>query len=110
MYAASTHFDLIDVFDLPRSSRDHAASTPLANASKLFLNISASFVACASYAAGSFHVFLGVRTSLGTPGTAAGTSKPKTGSFTYFALSSWPESAAVTIARVCASFMREPVP
>ena len=87
-----------------------AASTPLANASKFFLNISASFFACASYAAASFQVFLGERTSLGTPGTAVGTSKPKTGSFTYFAWSSWPESAAVTMARVCASFMREPVP
>ena len=72
--------------------------------------MAASFRAWASYAAGSDHVARGVRTSGGTSGTAAGTSKPNTGSFVKVARSSAPASAARTIARVWASFIRVPTP
>ena len=43
-------------------------------------NIAASFFACLSYSAPSFHVLRGCRTSDGTPSTAVGIGKPKIGS------------------------------
>src|SRR6187455_3637585 len=51
-----------------------------------------------------------MRMSAGTPGTSAGTSSPKIGSLVYFTLSSFPSSAAFTIAREYAILTRDPVP
>src|SRR5688572_14798245 len=86
-----------------------AAST-LPNFSKFLRNISASFFACASYAAPSLQVRRGFNTSVGTSVTSDGIAKPNTGSRSVLALSSAPPSAAATIFLVCDSFMRLPVP
>src|SRR5688500_15426585 len=84
--------------------------TSFSNALKFSMNIAASFRACSSYAALSFHVVRGSSTSLGTPGHEAGMSTLKTACVRYWTLSSCPPSAAVIMARVCAIFMRLPVP
>src|SRR5688572_16680788 len=86
-----------------------AAST-LPNFSKFLRNISASFFACASYAAPSLQVRRGFNTSVGTSVTSDGIAKPNTGSSSVLTLSSAPPSAAATIFLVCDSFMRLPVP
>src|SRR6185312_715572 len=57
--------------------------TSASNALKLSANIFASFAACASYSAGLVHVVRGFRTSDGTPGHAAGTSRLNSRSFSY---------------------------
>src|SRR4051812_44440382 len=87
-----------------------ASVTCVRYCSKFSRNIRTRSRALASYAAGSAQVARGVSTLAGTPGTAAGTSTPNTGSFTNRAPSSAPERAARTIARVYESFIREPVP
>src|SRR5687768_1027091 len=86
-----------------------AAST-LPNFSKFLRNISASLIACASYAAPSLHVRRGFNTSVGTSVTSDGIARPNTGSSSVLTLSSAPPSAAATIFLVCDSFMRLPVP
>src|SRR6185312_3936367 len=73
-------------------------------------NMPASFFACASYAAPSFHVDRASSTFDGTPSTAVGTARPNTGSVFVGASFSLPLSRARTMARVWESFMRDPTP
>src|SRR3954462_15754198 len=70
----------------------------------------ASFLAWASYAAGSAHVPRGDSTAEGTSGTEVGTSNPNTGSLVNLTFSIEPESAARSMALVCVSFILVPVP
>src|SRR5512140_3376108 len=77
---------------------------------KFSWNIRASFRAVRSYAAGSSHVDLGSRTSGGTPGQLVGTRSPKIGSTFIPTPSSFPESAARSIALVWPISIRCPVP
>src|SRR5687767_13177082 len=86
------------------------APSTLPNFSKFLRNISASFLACASYASPSLQVRRGLSTSLGTSLTSDGIANPNTESTSVLTLSNAPLSAAATICRVCASFMRFPVP
>jgi hypothetical protein len=86
------------------------AAAPVPNFSKFLWNIAASFAACASYAALSAQVSRVCRTESGTPGTAVGTASPNSGSTTVGTSSSAPASTARTMARVCGSFCRVPVP
>src|SRR5262249_61070081 len=86
------------------------ASLALANFAKFLTKRPARSLAFASYAAVSFHVFRGFSTSLGTPGHAKGTLTPNTACGSVVTSSSCPLSAAVSIARVCGSFIRLPTP
>src|ERR687887_178774 len=58
----------------------------------------------------SFQVLTGLRISLGTPGSAVGTAKPKYLSVRNSTLRRLPLSAAVSSARVTLIGMREPTP
>ena len=83
-----------------------------ANFSKFSRNISASFCACASYAAGSAHVLRGDRAPRSARRESlSGTARPNTGSVVVGARRRARRRAArCTIARVWASFMRLPTP
>src|SRR4029078_9746988 len=77
-----------------------SASTWASNLAKFFLNMPTSARAVLSNSALSFQVLTGSRISLGTPGSAVGTAKPKYLSVRNSTLRKEPSSAAVSTARV----------
>src|SRR4051812_36770236 len=87
-----------------------SASTWASNLAKFFWNIPTRARAVLSNSSLSFQVLTGLRISLGTPGSAVGTAKPKYLSVRNSTLRSEPSSAAVSSARVTLIGMREPVP
>src|SRR6202012_996466 len=87
-----------------------SASTWASNLAKFFWNMPTSARAVLSNSALSFQVLTGSRISLGTPGSAVGTAKPKYLSVRNSTLRKEPSSAAVSSARVTLIGIREPVP
>src|SRR5215472_8484380 len=87
-----------------------SGSTLASNLAKFFWNIATSARAVLSNSSLSFQVLTGLRISLGTPGSAVGTAKPKYSSVRNSTLRRDPSSAAVSSARVTLIGMREPVP
>src|SRR3954464_4381646 len=78
---SSLHFAFVQ----PRGPALRTASG-ISNVASFSRKSFASFFAWASYAALSFQVFLGLRTSAGTPGTASGRGSPKYSSGVNLAL------------------------
>ena len=87
-----------------------SASTWASNLAKFFWNMPTSARAVLSNSALSFQVLTGSRISLGTPGSAVGTAKPKYLSVRNSTLRKLPSSAAVSSARVTLIGIRVPVP
>src|SRR3984957_10764618 len=87
-----------------------SASTLASNLAKFFWNMPTSARAVLSNSALSFQVLTGLRISVGTPGNAAGTAKPKYLSVRNSTLRKLPSSAAVSSARVTLIGILEPVP
>src|SRR5258708_24393840 len=101
--------------DFERAQRTGPASATAACAvsatcAKFLRNISANFLACASYAAASRQLARGRRTSSGTPGTCCGPARPNTGSVAVPTRSSLPARAAPTIPRVSGRGIPPPRP
>src|ERR1700730_10769984 len=87
-----------------------SASTWASNLAKFFWNMPTSARAVLSNSALSFQVLTGSRISLGTPGRAVGTAKPKYLSVRNSTLRSEPSSAAANSARATLIGIRLPVP
>src|SRR5579872_2377494 len=87
-----------------------SASTLASNLAKFFWNMPTKARAVLSNSALSFQVLTGSRMSLGTPGRAVGTAKPKYLSVRNSTLRKEPSSAAVSSARVTLIGIREPMP
>src|SRR2546425_355725 len=114
----------VGVFHAPRNDKEShsaasfasgaaartSASTWASNLAKFFWNMPTSARAVLSNSALSFQVLTGLRMSLGTPGSAVGTAKPKYLSVRNSTLRKLPFSAAVSSARVTLIGIREPVP
>src|SRR5688572_23307059 len=107
---ARAHVDRLGAHFTRGPAARTSGETVGANWAKFSSKLRASVVATRSYSAGSDHVRRGWSTSLGTPGHAVGTPRPKIGSGAAGTLASEPSSAAATIARVCAIGMRWPTP
>src|ERR1041384_6007317 len=86
-----------------------SASTWASNLAKFFWNMPTRLRAVLSHSALSFQVLTGSRISLGTPGSAVGTAKPKYLSVRNSTLRKEPSSAAVSSARVTLIAIRLPV-
>src|ERR1041385_962910 len=87
-----------------------SASTWLSNLAKFFWNMPTSARAVLSNSALSFQVLTGLRISVGTPGNAVGTAKPKYLSVRNSTLRNEPSRAAVRSARVTLIGLRLPTP